>query len=79
MPPHAGAAIGPPADQRRGPRSAFRIALWKIVALSIAQLTTVGLLSLFAGEASRVGAKLGRPSTEFALVSLVCLPTHSSP
>ena len=24
MPPHAGAAIGPPADQRRGPRSAER-------------------------------------------------------
>jgi hypothetical protein len=55
MPPHAGAAIGPPS--------------WKIVALSIAQLTTIGLLSLFAGEASRVGAKLARPSTEFALSS----------
>jgi hypothetical protein len=69
MPPHAGAAIDPPADQRRGPRSAFRLPLWKIVALSIAQLTTIGLLSLFGEEASRVGAKLARPSTEFALSS----------
>jgi hypothetical protein len=39
------------------------------VALSIAELTTIVMLSLFAGEASRVGAKLVRPSTEFALSS----------
>ena len=37
-------------------------------ALSIAQLTTIGLLSLFA-EASRVGATLARPSTDCALSS----------
>jgi hypothetical protein len=65
MPPHAGAV--PSALM---PISVEDLEALEDRALSIAQLTTIGLLSLFAEEASRVGAKLARPSTEFALCLL---------